>query len=181
MMSSKIGVGRFIIGAGVAVSLGVAAAVEPVGEVARLEGLVVVSQGAKYVTATEGMALRAGDRLMALESGSVTVRFVDGCLLNLADNTLFTVGPVSSCASEAVGSYGVNPNSGVANAPNAKGYLRHAALEPPTPPALPPPMAAAPAAGMGWLLPAAAAGGIVALIAANDDDDDDDDGPPISQ
>jgi hypothetical protein len=181
MMSSKIGFGRFIIGAGVAVSLGVAAAVEPVGEVARLEGLVVVSQGAKYVTATEGMALREGDRLMALEAGSVTVRFVDGCLLNLADNTLFTVGPVSSCAAEAVGSYGVDPNSGVANAPNAKGYLRPAALEPPTPPALPPPMAAAPVAGMGWLLPAAAAGGIAALIIALNDDDNRRAPPPISQ
>jgi hypothetical protein len=119
------------------------------------------------------MSLRDGDRLMALEGGAVTIQFTDGCQHTLGDNEVLTLGTLSSCAADAVGSYQVDPRTGVAKAPDGAGYLRQAALEPPAPP--PPPVAAAipAAAGSVWVpvvIGAALIGG--AVYAINDDDDD---------
>ena len=86
----------------IALALGLAAAgavaSEPVASVSQLNGVVLVSQGADYVTATPGIQLREGDRLMAMEGASATLSFADGCTHTLSDNAILTVGPAGSCA-----------------------------------------------------------------------------------
>jgi hypothetical protein len=176
MKSATVGK-SLILGAGLATTLCFAAAPEPVGKIVRTEGWAVVTQGAQYVRASEGMPLREGDRLIALKDSSVTIHFADGCELTLAENELLTVGPVSTCASDAVGHYRADPKSGVATVADAPPAPRPAALEPPTPPP-PPPVAIVPAAaGGGWMIPAALLGGAILLA----DDDGDGPRPPISR
>lgn len=180
MKSAMIGQG-LILGAGMAATLCFAAEPGPVGKIVRTEGWAVVTQGAQYVRASEGMPLREGDRLIALEDSAVTIHFADGCELTLSENELLTVGPVSTCASDAVGQYRVDPKSGVATVADAPPAPQLAALEPPTPPP-PPPVAIIPAAApaWGWAIPAALVGGAI-LLAADDDGDGGPPPPPISQ
>ncbi len=165
MKRTTIGQG-LVLGAGLTATLSFAAAPElgPVGKIVRTEGWAVVTQGAQYVRASEGMPLREGDRLIALNDSAVTIHFTDGCELTLSENELLTVGPASTCASEAVGHYRVDPKSGVASV-----------AEPP-----PPPVAIVPAApGWGWAIPAGLAG--AAILLAADNGGNGDDSPPISE
>lgn len=178
MKRTTIGQG-LVLGAGLVATLSVAAALEPVGKIVRTEGWAVVTQGAQYVRASEGMPLREGDRLIALNDSAVTIHFTDGCELTLSENELLTVGPASTCASEAVGHYRVDPKSGVASVADAPPAPQLAALEPPTPPP-PPPVAIVPAApGWGWAIPAGLAG--AAILLAADNGGNGDDSPPISE
>jgi hypothetical protein len=98
-----------ILATGLTVAFGQAAANEPVATVTHIDGIALVSQGSDYVTATAGMSLREGDRLMAMEGGSATITYKDGCVHNLADNTIATVGSVESCATGALASSQVGP------------------------------------------------------------------------
>ena len=113
-----------IASAGLALGLATANAAEPVGSFARIEGVAVVSKGAQYVKAQEGMPLNEGDRLMVMEGGKAVLSFKDGCSYEVADNEILTIGATSTCASNAVGSYKVDPHSAVAQNPNAasQGY-----------------------------------------------------------
>jgi hypothetical protein len=99
--------------------LGAASAAEYDATLSRLEGVGVVSQGAQYVPAHEGMALREGDRFMVLEGGNAVVTFADGCRYPLADNEVLTVGATNTCAAGTAGSYKVAPYSAVAGDPSA--------------------------------------------------------------
>ena len=98
-----------ILATGLTVAFGQAAASEPVATITQIDGIALVSQGSDYVTATAGMSLREGDRLMAMEGGSATITYKDGCVHNLADNTIATVGSVESCATGALASSQVGP------------------------------------------------------------------------
>jgi len=153
---------KCLLGACVTLALGAASAAEPVGTLSRLDGAAVVSQGAQYVKAREGMKLNAGDRFMVMEGGSAVISFADGCEYKLADNELLTLGPTSTCAENAVGSYKVDPYSSVSQDPGAaaSGYR----------------LAALGEGGSGsapsWI-PAGLAGLVLILAVAWDSDDDD--------
>jgi hypothetical protein len=90
-------------------TMGQAAATESVATLSQVTGVTLVNQGAEYVTATAGMPLREGDRLMVLDGGAATVKFTDGCLHNLADNTILTIGKANSCSSGTLAATQVGP------------------------------------------------------------------------
>lgn len=74
---------------------------EPIGEIMRIEGSAMISQGTRYVDALEGMALRAQDRILVLEGGSALLQFTDGCQYSVRDSELLTIGVESACAEQA--------------------------------------------------------------------------------
>jgi hypothetical protein len=97
-----------------ALPLGTVGAAESTATLSRLVGVGVVSQGAQYVPAHEGMALRQGDRFMVLEDGNAIITFADGCRYSLADNEVLTIGATNTCTTGAVGSHEVTPHNAVA-------------------------------------------------------------------
>jgi|GEM_PF-3977577 len=145
-----------------------AAAAEPVGTLARVSGTAVVNQGAQYVVGREGMALREGDRLLALEGGSALVKFADGCEYRLEDDELLVVPAVSTCVARdavATGSHRVPSYNAVAEGQSAgavNGSEFHLAAVGET----------TAAASLAFIPPAGAAA--VALGAAVGGDDEDD-------
>lgn len=78
-----------------------------VATLARITGDAVVSKGAQYVSAAQGMALKVGERVMALAGSSAVVQFNDGCRYVLEANQLLTVESKSPCALGLVGQQGV--------------------------------------------------------------------------
>ena len=74
------------------------AADETAATLVRIEGEAVVSKGAQYVGGTEGMALKVGERVMALAASTATIQFNDGCRYVLEANQLLTVDAMSPCA-----------------------------------------------------------------------------------
>ena len=74
------------------------AASEPVATLSQAEGTVLVNQGEQFVTASEGQALKAGDRVMLMEGARASLVFADGCVLPLAEGSLVDVPAVSTCA-----------------------------------------------------------------------------------
>ena len=74
------------------------AADETAATLVRIEGEAVVSKGAQYVGGTEGMALKVGERVMALAASTATIQFSDGCRYVLEANQLLTVDAMSPCA-----------------------------------------------------------------------------------
>ena len=63
----------------------------------RVEGSALVNQGAEYVPASDGLSLREGDLVMAMDGASATITFSDGCVYKLDENTILTVGAADSC------------------------------------------------------------------------------------
>lgn len=98
-----------ILSAALATALGTASAAGPVATVSQIQGVALVSQGADYVTAKQGMALLEADRVMAMEGGSVTLTYIDGCKLDIADNQVFTVGNARSCSQGTLSQRSVGP------------------------------------------------------------------------
>lgn len=98
-----------ILATGLTVAFGQAAASEPVATITQIDGIALVSQGSDYVTATSGMSLREGDRLMAMEGGNATITYANGCVHSLADNTITTIGSAESCANGSLASSQVGP------------------------------------------------------------------------
>jgi hypothetical protein len=65
-----------------------------------VKGSVLVSQNGKMVS-TSATALKAGDRVVTQANGSATVKFADGCVVNLKPASMVTLGAKSPCASGA--------------------------------------------------------------------------------
>lgn len=79
---------------------------EAVASLARIEGSAVVSKGSQYVSATEGLGLKVGERVMSLAASATTIQFSDGCRYVLEANQLLTIEDKSPCALGLVGSQG---------------------------------------------------------------------------
>ena len=77
---------------------GSAVAADSVATLTAQEGTVLVNQGEEFITAAEGQALQAGDRVMLMEGASATLTFADGCALPLAAGSLLEVPAQSTCA-----------------------------------------------------------------------------------
>jgi hypothetical protein len=96
-------------------------AAEPIATFSRIDGFAVVSQGAQYIKAHEGMPLSEGDRLMMLEGGTATIVFKDGCQYQIADDELLSIGATSTCASKGAGSLKIDPTTAISqNAPDSQ-------------------------------------------------------------
>lgn len=105
---------KFFLGACLAGAFGTASAIEPIATVMELEGSAVVSQGSEYVKAHVGMRLQEGDRFLAMQDGSAVIAFDDGCKYQMTDQEVLVIGSMSTCASDAAGSYQVDAGSAVA-------------------------------------------------------------------
>ena len=156
---------KVLIGACMTLGLGVVSAAEPVGTLARIQGIAFVSQGAQYIAGREGMALKEGDRVMVMDGGNATISYVDGCKYSLGDNEVLSLGATSTCASEAEGaSYKVESYAAAPQGPsNAADSVRFAQAQ----------------IGGGttpkWLVPTLAGLSIAGLVAAGASDSSDND------
>jgi uncharacterized protein YycO len=83
--------------AGQASAKDVAAAAQLTG----VSGSVMIQQGGKMVSATNASALRAGDRVVAMNGAKASVKFADGCVVQLTASNMVTIGAKSPCASGA--------------------------------------------------------------------------------
>jgi len=77
----------------------VAHASEPVGQISSIQGSALISQGAQYVPAREGMSLRELDRVVIMEDSSATLAFADGCEYTMGEMDLLTVSSTTACKS----------------------------------------------------------------------------------
>jgi hypothetical protein len=69
-----------------------------IAQLGGVSGSVMVSAAGKTAPATAG-ALKAGDRVIASANGKASVKFADGCVVNLKPASMITVGAKSPCAS----------------------------------------------------------------------------------
>ena len=74
---------------------------DPVGQITRIDGSAMISQGTRYVDALVGMPLRVQDRILVLDGGSALLQFNDGCQYSLEDSEMLTIGTESACAEQA--------------------------------------------------------------------------------
>jgi len=102
-----------IVSAAVAAALvavsGQTAATQPVATLSRVTGVALVNLDADYVTATQGMALREGDRLLAMEGSTVVIKFGDGCVYELPSNSILTIGGPDSCTTGSLADAQIGP------------------------------------------------------------------------
>lgn len=77
----------------VALALGMAglAQANPVAMLYKVQGKVMVNQGEKFVAAKEGMALNAGDRIMAMDGARASLEYGNACTIQVAPNSSITV------------------------------------------------------------------------------------------
>lgn len=60
-------------------------------------GSVMVNQGKQFVSAKEGLLLSTGDRVMVMEGANASVRYANGCMLQLDAGSLVTVASNATC------------------------------------------------------------------------------------
>lgn len=96
---------------------------EPIAQIDRIDGLVMISQGSRYIDAREGMDLRALDRLLVLEDASALLKFSDGCQMTLDEASLLNIAGPETCASAieqaATSQLGSTPTSGTTTSAGA--------------------------------------------------------------
>ncbi len=63
----------------------------------RLEGTVLVNQGKGFSLAAPGMQLQPGSRVLVMSDGGVSVVFSDTCTIDIAANSIFSLGNTRSC------------------------------------------------------------------------------------
>lgn len=76
---------------------GVHAAAGETVQLRQMEGSVLVNQGELFRSATEGMSLQVGDRVMVMEGGAMVLVYPDGCRSDFKDNQIITIESVSPC------------------------------------------------------------------------------------
>jgi hypothetical protein len=106
-----------------------------------LKGSVMLNQGKQFVTAPAGSSLVAGDRVLALDGATATIKYSDGCVTVVEPRTVVTIPKLSPCKG------GI---ASVAKAdPQQLGALGDASVD----------------SGGGWILPTALiAGGVVGTV-----------------
>jgi hypothetical protein len=84
-----------------------------------VNGSVLINQGEKFVAATEGQSLNAGDRLMVTKNGSAMLVFDKGCKREVKGGTMVTVPAVSICEGGQLVTQSLEPGAGAAPGANA--------------------------------------------------------------
>jgi len=84
-------------------------AAEPVATLDNIEGVVLVNQGEKYVTAASGFVLAPGDRVLVMAGAKAVVNFTDGCALPVSAGSTTTVPETSTCAGAVAQTEAVGP------------------------------------------------------------------------
>lgn len=117
-----------------------------------VSGKVMINQGKGYVAARSGMAVREGDRLIALEGAGTQILYQDGCVTSLKERNLLPVS-AGGCANQPL-----NPNGEAVKLAQALGSTN---ARPDTPRSDKPP-AELPARQKAWLQVAGGAGLVIA-------------------
>jgi len=84
-----------------------------------MNGSVLVNQGERFVPATEGQSLNAGDRLMVTKNANATLVFGKGCSTEVKGGTMVTVPEQSICEGGQLVTQSLEPGAGTA--PGANG------------------------------------------------------------
>jgi hypothetical protein len=66
-------------------------------KLANVSGSVLVNQDGRFVPAKSSTALRAGDRVLAMNGGA-TLAYADGCTVTVAPRTMATITDGAACA-----------------------------------------------------------------------------------
>jgi hypothetical protein len=69
-----------------------------IAQASSVKGSVAVNQGGRIVPLTSATALKAGDRIVAMEDGQARVQFADGCAIDVGSSAVATIGAQSPCA-----------------------------------------------------------------------------------
>lgn len=88
-----------VLAMGAALSVGFvqAMASDTIGEIKRIDGVAMVSNGEQFVAAQSGMKLQELDRLMVMEQSEAILEFQDGCRHVVKENEFLTIGSASTC------------------------------------------------------------------------------------
>ncbi len=76
---------------------GVSLAASSAATLTSANGTVMVNQGKQFVTAQPGLLLSTGDRVMVMEGGNASVRYAEGCTVNLKAGSIVTVSNQQAC------------------------------------------------------------------------------------
>ncbi|MFW2439224.1 MAG: hypothetical protein ACN4GR_07620 [Arenicellales bacterium] len=68
-----------------------------------MNGNVLVNQGESYRTATQGMNLKVGDRIMIMDGAELNMKYPDGCNFTFKDGQIVQIGSTSVCAMNGTG------------------------------------------------------------------------------
>lgn len=71
---------------------------DSVASATRVAGPVQVNQGEQFMPLRVGQTVDAGDRVMAMRSGTATLTFKDGCTLTVEPESIIVVPELSTCA-----------------------------------------------------------------------------------
>lgn len=80
-----------------------------------VQGKVLINQGKGFVAARPGMAVNAGDRVIALDGAAAQIVYQDGCVTNLKEHNLLPI-DAKGCATAPL-----NPNAEVVKLAQAIG------------------------------------------------------------
>lgn len=99
---------NFFTGIALVIAMGAVSAVEPIGEIALVDGIVLKSEGTRFVGVREGMVLRQLDRVMTTEGSTALLAFNDGCRYEMSELELLTLTDESTCRSAGASSTGLS-------------------------------------------------------------------------
>jgi len=86
-----------------------------------MNGSVLVNQGEKFVAATEGQSLNAGDRLMVTKTANATLVFGKDCTTEVKAGTMVTIPERSICDGGQLITQSLEPGAGTAPGSNTAG------------------------------------------------------------
>lgn len=76
----------------------VAAAVVAPVKLAQVQGDVMVNNGSRFVKAVSGIELKPGTKIVTAKSSNVSLVYQNGCVKQVKQNTMHTVGTAEQCA-----------------------------------------------------------------------------------
>lgn len=83
-------------------SVAFAEAPAPVAKLAQVEGRVMVNAGTNYVMAASGTQLQPGTKVATAKGASVAIVYNDGCVKQLKENSILTVGQATECTAKRI-------------------------------------------------------------------------------
>jgi hypothetical protein len=110
----------------------VAATVAAPVKLTQVQGDVMVNNGSRFVKAVSGLELKPGAKIVTAKSSNVSLVYENGCVKQLKQNTMHTVGTAEQCAANigkertyvaALGDSGVVPTGIVRIDPFIIGFV----------------------------------------------------------
>jgi len=90
-----------VVAIGLMCVAGQASAAASIASVEAGKSSVMVNQGGAFAPVTSSTALKAGDRVVAM-NGATSVSYADGCVVSVAPQAMVTIGEKSPCSASLV-------------------------------------------------------------------------------